>query len=176
VSEGEGSAEISECGKYRYVLRRSLGSILRWYKPCLFVMLNLSTADAELDDPTIRRCISFAKREGKTHLNVVNLFALRATNPKELHASDDPVGSENDKHLFREIQVHSLAIGAWGSHPIASSRVEELVKNNILPRNMYCLGKTKTGSPRHPLYVKSDVVLTRLTLQSKGKGGKNDKT
>ena len=152
----KGSAVISADGKYRYVLRRSLGSVLRWYRPMLFVMLNPSTADAEKDDPTIRRCIAFAKREGMTHLTVVNLFALRATDPKELTEHADPVGPENDHYLIEELRKHrQTAVAAWGAHDIPGHRFTKLMP--FLP--MLCLGRTKDGSPRHPLYVKSDAPL-----------------
>jgi len=155
------SAVISDCGNYRYVLRRSLGSLIRWYKPCLFIMLNPSTADAEKDDATIRRCISFTKREGRTHLTVVNLFAFRATNPKKLFESDDPVGPENDKYLIEEIKKHDL-----GAQPNISGRVKKLITNGILGRGIQCLGKTKKGFPRHPLYLKKDTKLENITFGS----------
>lgn len=150
------SAVISECGGYRYVLRRSLGSTTRAYKPCLFIMLNPSTADATFDDPTIKRCIAFAKRENKTHLTVVNLFAYRATDPKVLLTVGDPHGPENAQFLAAELREHrnDLIICAWGSNKIA--------KKADFPRyypKMMCLGMTADGSPRHPLYVKSDQPL-----------------
>lgn len=147
-------AVISECREYRYLLRRSLGSILRWYKPMLFIMLNPSIADDVQDDPTIRRVMSFAKREGATHLLVVNLFALRSTDPSELAKHHDPVGPENDKYVMeaiRECQSMPIVV-AWGAHPLAKTRASEIRK---MAGELYCLGKTKDGSPRHPLYVKS---------------------
>ena len=94
------SAIISPCGRYRYVLKRNLPQAIRWVKPCLFVMLNPSVADAELDDPTIRRCIGFAKREGCTELTVVNLFAYRSTDPEGLLIQTrDPIGDMNDAYI-----------------------------------------------------------------------------
>lgn len=155
------SAVISECGKYRYVLRRSLGSIFRWYKPFLFVMLNPSTADASEDDPTIRRCIDFAKREGYTHLNVVNLFALRSTDPKELRYHDDPVGPENDRYIEEEIRQHSYGAvcAAWGAHAFAKERAEWFL-SNYAP--VFCLGQTQDGMPKHPLYLRKDTPLVEL--------------
>ena len=85
-------ADFSDDRKYRYRLYRSIPQVVRWIKPCLFIMLNPSTADESKDDPTIRRCVSFANRELCTSLTVVNLFSLRATNPKELSIADDPEG------------------------------------------------------------------------------------
>ena len=77
------TATISPCGSYRYTLTRDLGLAMKPKRPCLFVMLNPSTADALMDDRTIRRCKGFATREGCTSLTVVNLFAFRATNPDD---------------------------------------------------------------------------------------------
>lgn len=153
------SAIISDDKKYRYVLNRNIPSVLRWVRRCVFIMLNPSTADAQNDDPTIRRCIAFAKREGCTQLSVVNLFALRATDPKELLNHNDPVGPENFKYLILEIERADIVIAAWGSHRMADcSLARELSKLD----GIQCLGKTKTGKPRHPLYVKSDQPLEQL--------------
>lgn len=156
------TAEISECGKYRYVLTRKINSPLRWVRPALFIMLNPSTADASQDDPTIRRCISFAQREGCTELTVVNLFALRATNPKELLIHPDPVGPLNNERLKEQIEKHtnSLIVAAWGAHKFAQER-GTLLKFIWSPQFL-CLGMNKDGSPKHPLYVKSDAPLIEL--------------
>ncbi len=159
------NAVISPCGTYRYVLTRKIPSVLRWVKPALFIMLNPSTADAVQDDPTIRRCISFAEREGCTQLRVVNLFALRATDPRELATHEDPIGPENDSFLRSEILVSNavggLIVAAWGANKFAKDRACSVVDNfHQLP--LMCLGNTKDGSPRHPLYVKSDQSLLFL--------------
>lgn len=123
-------------------------------------MLNPSTADEIKNDPTIRRCISFAEREGCTELTVVNLFALRATNPKELTKHEDPIGPENDKIIKNMIKQHrkgfGMVVAAWGAHPIAYDRGNEMMKKFGQFR---CLGTTKNGSPRHPLYVRTDQEL-----------------
>src|SRR3990167_7612004 len=95
-----GSAIISPCGSYRYTLHRPIPSILRWVKPLLCIMVNPSTADATKEDPTVRRCIGFAKDMGATSLTVVNLFAFRSASPKALATMDDPVGPDNDRHIF----------------------------------------------------------------------------
>lgn len=153
------SAVISKCGRYRYVLRRTLDSVLRWHRPMLFIMLNPSTADAVQDDPTIRRCISFAEREGATQLSVVNLFAFRSTDPALLHQADDPVGPMNDQHIADEIEKSWTTVAAWGAHPFAKKRAEE-VKSKFGP--FVCLGTTKNGSPKHPLYLKSSQMLLEL--------------
>ncbi len=142
------SAVISECGRYRYVLRRSLGSILRWRYSVLFIMLNPSTADAEKDDPTIRRCMAFAKREGFTHLNVVNLYALRSPDPRHLALAEDPVGPENDAWIDKEVRGARLVVAAWGAHPFAVDRAKDVARR---VGQLWCLGKTKDGCPKHPL-------------------------
>jgi hypothetical protein len=158
------SAIISPCGAYRYTLHRRIPSVLRWVKPCLFVMLNPSTADATMDDPTIRRCIGFAKREGCTDLTVVNLFALRATDPKQIQAATamgkDPIGPDNWNHFTAQIEGHQrigLIIAAWGAHPMASTM--PVHHERLREARALCLGMTKDGSPRHPLYVKADQPL-----------------
>jgi len=94
----ERTATLSPCGRYRYRLGR------RWAQhrlslPLLFVMLNPSTADAEQDDATIRRCTTFAVAHGFDAMEVVNLFAFRATDPADLWRAADPVGPDADRHI-----------------------------------------------------------------------------
>lgn len=150
------SAVISECGKYRYLLERRTNCPLRWVHPMLFIMLNPSTADAETDDPTIRRCLRFAESHACTRLTVVNLFALRATNPKELFLAEDPVGPENDWHLEEQINRHStgIIVAAWGAHPAARQR-----EKWFRVPGLQCFGLTKAGAPRHPLYLPAKATL-----------------
>lgn len=151
------SAVLSDCGLYRYCLIR------QWADgpTCGFIMLNPSTADATLDDPTIRRCIGFAKREGCGGLLVANLFAFRATDPRKMADADDPIGPHADEHLRRIADtVDGPLIAAWGAHWMAGERAEQ-VKSTFGNRLM-CLGVTKDGHPRHPLYVKADAPLFPL--------------
>ena len=146
---------FSDCGTYRYSLTRNLPLIVRWIKPAIFIMLNPSTADAQNDDPTIRRCISFAMREQCSTLTIVNLFALRATDPRVLKNHPDPIGPRNDE-VIAELLRHnnaSIRVAAWGSHPFARERGRQLLSKH---GPLICLGTTKDGSPRHPLYVKAD--------------------
>jgi hypothetical protein len=153
-------ARISDCGKYRYTLSRiweARGT------PCVFVMLNPSTADADNDDPTIRRCIGFARRENCGSLLVVNLFALRATSPRDMLGAIDPVGPENDAVLLETFaQARSAAspvIAAWGVHGFHRGRAAAVCR---IAANagvgLDCLGLTTNvpRAPRHPLYVKGD--------------------
>jgi hypothetical protein len=147
------SAEISDCGRYRWWLRRS------WQagngKTVCFIMLNPSTADAMIDDPTIRRCIGFVKSWGYSTLDVRNLFPLRATNPKELLTKiDDPFGGQRGINEVMAARTGDLIITAWGAFvPYERDRaVLELMGGTPL----HHLGLTKHCKPRHPLYVRGD--------------------
>lgn len=160
------SAEISECGRYRWWLRRSWTlRDDRWLRVpgrgvCCFVMLNPSTADAERDDPTIRRCIGFAKKWGYDTLSVRNLFPYRATNPKELlTASHVTGGTRGDVELLAAMTAN-LVVCAWGANvPFSRDKEALAMFDDQFPGvQLYCLGVTKQGFPRHPLYVKSDAV------------------
>lgn len=155
------SAVISECGRYRYQLQRPATVANPTTAPAVFCMLNPSRADAEIDDPTIRRCRGFADRWDCAGLVVVNLYALRATDPRELlragHAA--AVGPENDGWL-RYVALHAGDIVcAWGANA-GIDRVRQAVDIFRSARaRMWCLGTTKDGQPRHPLYVRGDTKL-----------------
>lgn len=152
----ESSAIISDCGRYRYRLDR------RWADgPTMgFIMLNPSTADADKDDPTIRRCIGFAKREGCGALIVVNLFAFRATKPTALLDAEDPVGPDADDHLLTAIQhVDGPLVAAWGVWG-RGHRPGDVTA--MIGKHCVCLGKTRDGHPRHPLYVRGGAPLIPL--------------
>lgn len=150
------SAVVSECGKYRYRLTRQLGPDPRI---CNFVMLNPSTADATLDDPTIRRCIGFARDWGCGQLMVSNLFAYRATEPYRLGLVADPVGPDNHDYLIsaaaRAHESGGLVVAAWGAHGGRDDQdrrvMSFLVQTLGVP--VKCLGTTVLGFPRHPLYL-----------------------
>lgn len=124
-------------------------------------MLNPSTADANLDDPTIRRCVSFAQREGYGGIIVMNLFAFRATSPDDMKGANDPFGDECGYHLdtlFEYANEYRTPIlAAWGAHGGYRQRdmaINATAKGWGTP--LVCLGKTAAGHPRHPLYVKGD--------------------
>jgi hypothetical protein len=150
------SAEISADGRYRYTLEREW---MTGEGTCLFVMLNPSTADATEDDPTIRRCIGFAQRWGYQRLDVGNLFAMRATDPEDMLETTprDATGPDNDEWLGRLAARADRVVVAWGAHPLAVFRAAA-VQSLLLKRHdaIHCLGTTKNGGPRHPLYVKGD--------------------
>ena len=153
-------ALISPCGQYRYSLVRQWDNS----KPYLpFVMLNPSIADAKQDDPTIRRCMSFARREGAGGIVVVNLYALRSTDPKRLRNADDPVGPLNGRVIYDAATVAAEAgvpvICAWGVNDITQAAGGALAQAREAGAQIMCLGKTGGGHPRHPLYVKGDQPL-----------------
>lgn len=153
-----GSAIFSECGLYRYELTRDLDGALfglsEHGSTCCFVMLNPSTADADMDDPTIRRCIGFAGRLGHTKLIVVNLFAYRATDPEHMKRALDPVGPQNDMAIVRAVERSRLVICAWGNHGGYRERDRRVLDLIAGRRTPYVLGKSKCGRfPKHPLYL-----------------------
>jgi len=145
-------AVISDDGKYRYVLSRRWGDSDHFLN---FIMLNPSTADGKVDDPTIRRCISFAKRNGFDGIYVTNLFAYRTFDPQILYAQDDPCGPSNPFYISETIKSSSMVCAAWGANKTTGSAIIHL-SAFMKGRKMYCLGVTKNGSPRHPLYVRGE--------------------
>lgn len=153
-------AVISADGKYRYLLTRKWASN---HESACFIMLNPSTADAENDDPTIRRCIRFAQRLGVGQLRVVNLFAYRATKPRALLLEVDPVGPENNAYIAAAVQDSHYVIAAWGARWCDyRSRAAEVVQMiDRYDAGLLCFGLTRTGCPRHPLYLPSDANLMR---------------
>ena len=151
-------ALISDCGNYRYWLKRPCEFEHPERGTALFVMLNPSTADADIDDPTIRRCRGFAKRWGCNGLVVANLYALRATSPKDLSAASDPIGPENNWRLRGILREYETVVCAWGANA-RKDRVDWFVKQLAPLNSLMCLGTTKSGAPRHPLYIKADQKL-----------------
>lgn len=152
VAEIERFAILSDDGRYRYQLLRDWGDgpVVAW------IMFNPSIADGKQDDPTIRRVVGFTERWGYEAAHIVNLFALRSTNPKALVEDDDPVGPQNDLYLAGAMFA-PLVVCAWGStgdyatRYFRRQRVRELAQK--MNRDLHCLGMTKLGDPRHPLYL-----------------------
>lgn len=153
-------ATFSPDRRYRYRLWRQWGA----GHTLVVIGLNPSTADEDVDDPTIRRCIGFAKREGCGRLEMLNLFAFRSTQPELLYRVDDPVGSENDDTIAGVCLTASVVIAAWGAEKIAQDRAERVRK--LLAEygapDLSCLGRTMAGSPRHPLYLRGDTPIEVL--------------
>jgi hypothetical protein len=147
-------ARISPCGRYRHVLERHWGDgPLTLSRDVLFVMLNPSTADATADDPTIRRCIGFARAWGFEGIRVGNLFDWRSTDPAELPDDDTAVSRECDPWLAFMRRCSELCVVAWGAHPAAARRAPAVLE---LLGDVHALGLTKDGAPRHPLYLRAD--------------------
>jgi hypothetical protein len=157
-------AIVSPCGRYRYWLGRTWSAA----KPLLFVMLNPSTADAEQDDPTIRRCIRFGEAMGFGGIEVVNLFAFRATQPKAMALAGFPVGPDNDEHIRAAAASAGAVCAAWGAvgtRNAAEARVQVVAPLiRAAGHELQCLQITRSGYPQHPLYLSSSCRLKPYTL------------
>lgn len=151
-------ATFDPSGRYRYTLWRHWDTA---GAKVAFVMLNPSTADHRRDDPTIRRCIGFARGWGYGSLLVVNLFAYRTSSPAELARADDPIGPENDHYLRYARRAAGDLVIAWGVHGQLLDRHERVVTllTGRRARPLWCLGATQGGFPRHPLYLRRDACL-----------------
>lgn len=159
------SAVISECGRYRYQLKRrsSVENPIAGF--AVFCMLNPSTADADVDDPTIRRCRAFAHRWDCAGLLVVNLYALRATDPRELRRAGyaAAVGPENDDWLRDAASRARDVVCAWGTNADLERVRQAVAIFRGAGARLWCLGTTKDGHPRHPLYVRGDAKAIEWT-------------
>jgi hypothetical protein len=141
------SAAFSPCRRYRYSLSRVWNPKL---PSVMFVGLNPSTADEREDDPTVRRCVGFARKWNFGGLILVNLFAYRSTDPASLLQADDPVGPENDEHILASARAAERVVLAWGAKGSLFDRDQHVL--SLLP-GAHCLGFTKEGYPKHPLYL-----------------------
>lgn len=155
-----GTAKFSDDRKHRYLLTREFQTGVG---TTLFIGLNPSTATEELDDPTIRRCIGFSLKWGHQRLLMANVFALRSTDPKVLYNHPDPVGPENDLHILEAAKKADIVVLAWGHHAGLRGRDNEVLAL-LKGIKVYCLGQTKDGYPKHPLYL---AAITPLVLYSK---------
>lgn len=158
-------AIISDCGLYRYRLWRI------WDEerpPLVWIMQNPSTADAVDDDPTIRKCIGFAERDGRGGIVVMNVFAYRATDERELLKVADPIGPKNWDYLIgaTSVQLGARVVAAWGNQfgPKRRSVFRTgycYAASACVQQGAYCLGTTKSGQPKHPLFVSYETVMTK---------------
>lgn len=154
----QGEASLSRCGRHRTRLLR------RWDSgpPLVFVGLNPSTADAHQDDPTLRRVMGFARRLGAPAVLLVNLFSLRATDPRELWSAEESErnGPSADRHLRQAVRCAAGVVACWGAVPEAgvrrARRVLRRLDRDQVPVGV--LGLTKHGHPRHPLYLRRDAL------------------
>ena len=154
-----GTETVSADQAYRYLLTRRSGDgpSMTW------IGLNPSTADARSDDPTVRRLIGFARREGCEAICVLNLFALRSADPRCLLSSPDPVGRDNDGYLRERTRAASFVVAAWGARGVLNGRSRD-VRAMLAGVPLLCLGVTSGGEPRHPLYVRGDVPFRDLQV------------
>lgn len=135
--------------------------------PMVFVLLNPSTADAFVPDPTITRCRKRARRENAGGLVVVNLFALRSTDPAVLADHPNPIGRSNNRLIVEAVQDAAVVIAGWGVHGQLHGRDMEVMAllDAVLGVELMCLGRNKNGSPKHPLYVRGDQPLEPYRLE-----------
>lgn len=156
----EQGAIFDQTRVYRYALWREWNPLFisgDFPQYVLFICLNPSTADEAKNDPTIRRCIAYARQWGYSALVMANLFAHRATVPQTLLCVSDPIGPENDAHLKTLAERAELTVAAWGGHCSTPARAQKV--QPLLSGRTVCLGLTKSGAPLHPLYVKKEAVL-----------------
>lgn len=151
-------ANFSKCRKYRYLLEREWDAS----KPSvLFVMLNPSKADHKQDDPTIRRCIEFAKDLGFGSLCIANLFAYKATLPSDLAKAEEPNGKRNLEFLRKAKRKSDAVITAWGVSSVVKKLQPTIALKLISSWDTYSLGYCKDGTPRHPLYLRKESKLIK---------------
>ncbi len=149
-------AVFSPCRRYRYRLWRVWGQRRRQRTLCM-VMLNPSTADEHRNDPTVERCCRRARMWGYDRIEVVNIFALRSTDPKGLYGVEDPVGRDNDQAILEAARHADLTVAAWGNHGRLGGRGDEVLallrEAGVAP---HALDVSKAGEPVHPLYQSYD--------------------
>ena len=158
---GEATATFSADRTHRYLLTRTWD---RESPTVNFLMLNPSTADAFVLDPTNRRCMGFARDWGYGSVTVTNIFGFRSTDPKGLRGSEDPVGPDNDLAILDAAGAAQLVIAAWGVHGELSGRAD-IVRSMLAEAGieLHALRLTKDGHPGHPLYVAASTQPTRWT-------------
>ena len=147
-------AHFSEDRKYRYALWR----IWDESKSCaMFIGLNPSTADEEKNDPTVSRCQNWAREWDYGGLCMANIFAYRATKPRDLKRRDNPVGRATDRWIRKLADQAGIIVAVWGNHGRYRDRANEVLEL-LSDKTIYCLEKTGEGQPRHPLGVKKKVT------------------
>lgn len=160
-------AIFSPCEKYRYALIRNWACGHSLFTDAehsdefaAFCCLNPSKADATRNDPTVVRCSNFAKAWGYGGFVMLNAFAYRATDPREMKRQPDPVGPSNDAMLQQVTEMAGIVVAGWGTHANFLGRQKQLL--DMLPKHcsLHHLGLTKDGLPSHPLYLKADTQPT----------------
>ena len=161
IENNESSAVFSPDGIYRYELWRRWGT----GKTCVFIGLNPSTADETKNDPTIRRCIDFAKRWGCSQLCMLNLFAYRATKPQVMKSKLEPIGDRSNLTIRRVIHEAAILVVAWGHHGTHLNRARTVM--NLIEdegKKPLCFGFNADGTPTHPLYQPTTATLIPYEL------------
>lgn len=153
---------FSPCRTYRYSLVHEWDRALP--RVC-FLMLNPSVADEQQLDPTLRRCLGYARSWHFGSFEIGNVFAFRATDPRAMKAATDPFGPANVEHLMRMTRDHVMVVAAWGVH--ATHRGGDTVALRCLPRGktIHALALTKSGAPKHPLYLRGDLRPIRFATE-----------
>lgn len=165
-----GDALISPGGGYRYWLMRQWD----YTKPtCVFLMLNPSTADAKMDDMTVKKCIGFASIFGCGRFYIVNLFALRARSPAELWKSPDPIGPDNDRWIKEICDRHpKLIIAGWGAHGRKTDRYIR-VSQILAAHKLFAIRQLADGHPEHPLMLPYNAKLVQIPVNPLLKENRN---
>jgi len=150
----DNGASFSPCRKWRYDLWRIWDPSLQ---RVAFIGLNPSTADETANDPTVTRCINYAKTWGYGGMHMLNIFGYRATDPKDMKSVEDPVGIGNTGVVTAIARECELIICAWGTHGGYRGRGKSMYHMLRSMKDIHCLGTTKDGHPKHPLYLKKDL-------------------
>lgn len=154
---GSSGAEFSDCEQYRYSLWRTWTNDGLNGRLCAFIGLNPSTATETVDDPTIRRCVGFCKSWGFDGYVMLNLFAFRATDPRDMKAHVEPIGDRNTYAILNWANCCSQIVAAWGNHGTHLNRAADLSYDlRDHGYKIHHLGLTKTSQPKHPLYLRAD--------------------
>ena len=167
--DGVNEHNVQTSKLYRYILWRTWDASLPRVG---FVLLNPSTATEHVLDPTLTRCQNFAKRWGAGGMVVANIFAIRSTDPAGLKRVNDPVGPENDAAIAAVLDCCGRVVAGWGNHGnlnMRHDRIGEIVSTLApkLKRELVCFAVTKTGAPKHPLYIASDAEVIIFNIPQK---------
>lgn len=157
------SAELSDDGVYRYSLTRDWTDEQAFAQRthCVWVLLNPSTADATVDDQTVRRCISFSRHWGYSSMSIINQFAYRATKPADLLDLKEPIarGPHNLEHWGEELSKADWIMAGWGGFQTNLPYWNlELMAKDYTVAKVHCFGRTANGWPRHPLYLPANAI------------------
>lgn len=155
-----GTAHYSDDETHRYALRVPLPGMLRPARTMVVIGLNPSTATEDKPDPTLRRCVRFAQREWCDVLVMLNLFSIRSTDPMALYLGGAVLSDDDTDLALGTYRNSDIVVAAWGVHgDHFPARVERVLE---LARPMFCWGFTKSGQPRHPLYLRNDTPLVEF--------------